>query len=213
MQTTRAVVDAAAACGVATFVLVSAVGANVQSTNAYWRSKGQAEEIVRAGSFAHTILRVPLLLGPGTEGTAALQRHLSHPTVTLPGGGVHLQQPLFVDDLALAALAAAEPRVARNTTLDLVGPEVIKDREILQRAARIRGRALQIKSTPIALLKAGLGIRQLFNRFGFTATVLEVITTDTNLDHRPAASALGIQLTGLDAMIARSLEAPARRRA
>jgi nucleoside-diphosphate-sugar epimerase len=211
--TTRAVADAAAACGVAKFVLVSAVSADTQSTNAYWRSKGQAEDIVRAGRFAHTILRVPLLLGPGTEGTAALQRHLSRPSVTLPGGGSHLQQPLFVDDLARAALTAAMPAVARNCTLDLIGPDVIKDREILLRAARMRGQVLRIRSMPLAVLKAGLRIRQRFNHFGFTATVLDVITTDTNLDPRPAVAALGVSLTGVDEMIKRSLEEPTRRRA
>jgi uncharacterized protein YbjT (DUF2867 family) len=213
VETTRAVADAAIACGVAKFVLVSAVAADPASRNAYWRSKGRAEEVVRAAGLAHTILRVPLLLGPGTEGTAALQRHLTHLSVTLPGGGTHLQQPLFVDDLARAVVAAAVPSVARNRTLDLIGPDVIKDREILERAARLRGRTLQIRSMPIVLLKAGLGIRQLFNRFGFTATVLEVITTDTRLDPRPAAAELGVRLTGLDEMIRHSLEGPARKRA
>ena len=40
---------------------------------------------------------------------------------------------------------------------------------------------------------------------GFSPDVVEVITANTRLDSRPAASELGIQLTGIDEMIKRSL--------
>ena len=94
VQTTRAVVAAAKASGVRKLVLVSAIGADSKSGNRYFRTKGEAEDAVRESGLAYTILRAPLLLGPGTEGTAAVERHLRKPTVTLPGGGANWQQPL-----------------------------------------------------------------------------------------------------------------------
>ncbi len=44
----RSVVDAAKRCGAAKFVLVSAMGADEKSSNRYYRTKGQAEALVRA---------------------------------------------------------------------------------------------------------------------------------------------------------------------
>ena len=205
VQTTRAVADAAGANGVAKLVFVSVIGADPASRNPYWRTKGEAEGLVRRARCAHTILRVPLLLGPGTEGTRALQRHWSHATVVLPGGGRNLQQPLHVDDLAHAAIVASAPAIASNQTLELVGPEPLPDRDLVTRGARMLGHEVQIRSTPVALLRLGLVVRGLFATSGFTAAVLDVITADTSVDPTPAAAALGMPLTGLDDMIKQSL--------
>jgi uncharacterized protein YbjT (DUF2867 family) len=206
VDTTRVVANAAGSCGVQKLVFVSVIGADPASRNAYWRTKGEAEDLVRAAKCAHTILRVPLLLGPGTEGTKALQRHWSHPTAVLPGGGRNLQQPLHVDDLARGALAAADPAIAANRTLELVGPEPLPDRDIVARGARMRGKDVRIRSTPVALLRLALTLRGLVSKGGFNATVLDVIIADTNVDPRPAATALGMQLTGVDDMIQQSLK-------
>jgi uncharacterized protein YbjT (DUF2867 family) len=100
----------------------------------------------------------------------------------------------------VAALAATRPGIAANATLDLVGPQAVRDREILERAARRAGRNVRIRSLPIPLLRTMLMVRGLFQRGGFSAAVLDVITADTKMDPVPAASALGMTLTGLDAM-------------
>jgi uncharacterized protein YbjT (DUF2867 family) len=205
VETTRNVAEAARVGAVQKIVYVSAIGADAASSNGYWRSKGQAEGIVRACGCAYTILRAPLLLGPRTEGAAALQRHLLGSVVLLPGGGRNLQQPLDVDDLACAALRAADPPVAKNRLLDLVGPVSLPDREIVQRAASLSGRAVRIRSVPVTLAKIVLAISQSMGRTGLSPDVLEVITANTQQDPTPAATELGIQLTGLDEMLTRSL--------
>ncbi len=211
VDTARAVAQAAERCGVAKIVLVSAIGADAESKNRYLRTKGEAEAVTRAVSCAHTILRVPLLLGPGTEGTAALLRHLARPSVTLPGGGRNHQQPLHVDDLAHAALIAADPARVRNQTLELVGPVALPDREILGRAAAALGRQIRIGSMPILPLRLLLGLQRMVSGPGFSPDVLDVITADTHLDSRPAADALGIPLTGLDEMIRASVASSGQR--
>lgn len=205
VETTRNVAEAVENSAVEKLVYVSAIGANAASPNRYWRTKGEAEALVRASRCFHTVLRVPLLLGPGTEGAAALRRHLGRPKVVLPGGGRNLHQPLFVDDLARAAILAADPRVAKDRTLDLVGPISLPDREILQRAARLTNRDVRIRSIPIRLLRLALMVRQSIAGAGFSPDVLEVITADTQLDPTPAAAELGIRLTGIDEMIVQSL--------
>lgn len=205
VESARGVVEAAKRCSVAKVVLISATGADETSSNGYYRTKGQAEALVRASGLHYTILRAPLLLGPETEGGAALVRNASGGKAKLIGGGHHYQQPLYVDDLARAALAATQPSVADDRTLDLVGPVSLPDRELVERAAKRLGRTVKISSIPKGLLKFGLTLRGRSNGPGFSLAVLEVITADTRLDPQPAASALGIRLTGIDEMIQNSL--------
>ena len=201
----RSVVEAAQRCAVAKFVLVSATGADEKSSNGYYRSKGQVEALVRASRLCYTILRAPLLLGRATEGAAALARNASSPKAKLIGGGRNFQQPLYVDDLARAALAAAESSIACNRTLDLVGPVSLPERELVERAARALGHPVQVRSIPKGLLCFALDIRRRVSGPGFSRDAVEVITADTQLDARPAAAELGIHLTGIDEMIKYSL--------
>jgi uncharacterized protein YbjT (DUF2867 family) len=206
VETTGAVVEAARQSAVKKLVLISAVGSDESSANRYFRSKGQAEALVRASGLAYTILRVPLLLGRGTEGAAALRRHLSRPTARLIGGGRHLDQPLDVEDVAAAAKRACGSDSAPNRTLELVGPVTLPHREIIIRAARLAGREVKISSIPKALVRLVLAVRERFAAAGFSTDALEVITTNTRLDPAPVAAEMGIQLTGLDEMIQHSLE-------
>ena len=201
----RSVVEAAKRAAVEKFVLVSATGADEKSSNGYYRSKGRAEAVVRASGLRYTILRAPLLLGPATEGAAALARNARGPKAKLIGGGRNFQQPLYVDDLARAAIAATQLSVTSNRTLDLVGPVSLPERELVERAARSLGRPVKVSSIPKGLLSFMLAIRRRVSGPGFSADAVEVITANTRLDSQPAASELGIHLTGIDEMIKRSL--------
>ena len=202
---TRSVVAAAKRSAVDKFVLISATGADEKSSNSYYRSKGEAEGAVRASGLCYTILRAPLLLGPATEGAAALARNARGSAARLIGGGRNFQQPLYVDDLARAAIAATQPSVASNRTLDLVGPVSLPDRELVERAAGLLGRRVRVNSIPKGLLSFMLAIRQRVSGPGFSPDAVEVITANTRLDWRPAANELGIHLTGIDEMIKKSL--------
>jgi uncharacterized protein YbjT (DUF2867 family) len=205
VATTRRVAEAAKRAGARKIVLVSAVGADPRSANRYWRTKGEAEAIVRACGAPYTVLRVPLLLGPATEGAAALRRYLRGGTTWLLDAGRTLQQPLDVDDLARAAVGACDPQVAVDATLDLVGPAAVPAREIVARAARARGRRIRTVPIPARPLRLALRLLPRAVRRGFSADVLDVLTTDTSLDPAPAVRALGIELTPLDRTIERSL--------
>jgi uncharacterized protein YbjT (DUF2867 family) len=202
---TRGVVEAARRSAVEKLVLVSAIGASETSANRYWRTKGQAEGLVRASGLSYTVLRAPLLLGSGTEGAAALKRHASQRRALLIGGGRNLQQPLYVDDLARAAIKATQPSVANNRTLDLVGPVSLSEREIVERAAHLLGGDVRVWSIPKRWASLTLALLRRTGRPGLSPDALDVITADTSLDPRPAASELGIQLTGIDEMIEGSL--------
>lgn len=205
VASTRGVVEAAKRSAVQKIVFVSATGADEKSSNRYYRTKGQAEALVRASELNYTVLRAPLLLGPGTAGAEALGRHVSHSRAMLISGGRNLQQPLCVDDLARAAVAATKPSIANNLVLDLVGPVSLPERELVERAARLLGRRVRIGSIPKYWFSLLLDIRQRISKPGLSRDALDVITADTGLNPQPAASAVGIELTGIDEMIKISL--------
>ena len=206
VETTRVVVEAAKSSGTRKIVLISATGASAASRNRYWRTKAEAENLVCASGVSYTILRVPLLLGRGTEGAAALRRKASGNRAMLIGGGRSLQQPLCVDDLARAAINATSASVAKNRILELAGPVSLTERELVERAARVLGRNVAITSIPKSVVSLALLLRGCLPGAGFSRDALEVITADVSLDPQPAATELDIALTGLDAMIKHSLE-------
>jgi uncharacterized protein YbjT (DUF2867 family) len=205
VESTRSVVDAAKRNDLKKFVLVSATGADEKSRNRYYKTKGQAEALVRGSGLRYTIIRVPILLGSGTAGAATLQRQIASGKARLINGGRALQQPLFVDDLARAAVGATQESLAENSTLSLVGPSTLSEREIVQRAASASGYKLKISSIPKSLLWMVLAIRERAAGAGFSRDALDVVTTDSHLDSQPAAREFGIQLTGIDEMIKASL--------
>jgi uncharacterized protein YbjT (DUF2867 family) len=102
-------------------------------------------------------------------------------------------------------VAATNPSVANNLVLDLVGPISLPERELVERAARLLGRHVRIGSIPKYWFSLVLAIRQRIGKPGFSPDALDVITADTGLNPQPAASALGIELTGIDEMIKNSL--------
>jgi NADH dehydrogenase len=196
LATTQTAVAAAQTAGVAVFVLVSAIGADPTSANRYYRTKGQAEQIVHGSGLSHTILRAPLVLGTGTEGSEAILRYAQADRPRMLGGGRNLQQPLDVADLARAALRACLPEVATNKTLDLVGVEVLRECEIVERAARALGRKVTVRTVPISPVRLMARLRTALFGPGFSPDAIDVITADTRLPNH-AAGELGIELTPL----------------
>ncbi len=206
VETTRAAALAARAAGVKKLVLVSAFGADPNSPNRFFRSKGQAEQVVRESGLAWTVLRAPLVLGPDTEGGRALARETSGASAWLVGGGGVLHQPLDAADLAAAVLRTAlQPDRARDAALDLVGPTRLSYRELVERAAGLRGHTVRIHSVPAAPLRLLLALRTRLLGPGFSPDALEVLLTDTCADAAATAEALGIHLTPIDGTIRRSL--------
>lgn len=202
----RSVVESATRNKVEKLTLVSAIGADEHSRNRYFRTKAQAEALVRESGLGYTVLRVPILLGPATAGAAALKRQLKVGRVRLVDGGLHQQQPLHVDDLARAViLAATQLSVARDTILELVGPCSLSERDLIERAARSLGRTIRIRTIPKRLASVALAIRERIASRGFSRDALDVVTANTMVASQPAVRKLGIELTGIDEMIQDSL--------
>lgn len=194
--TTLAVIEAARAAGVRHLVFVSVVGASATSPNRYFRSKGEAEQAVVDSGIASTILRTPILLGPDTAGAGALARTVLMKKARLLGGGRYTMRPLDVDDLSKALVQICSSHREGSVLHELVGPEPIEYRRLVERTASLVGREVSIGSTPIWIAKLGAAVRSRVKGGGVTPTVIDVITKDEVVE-KNADGALGLALTPL----------------
>ncbi|NBW76809.1 MAG: complex I NDUFA9 subunit family protein [Sphingomonadaceae bacterium] len=128
--------------GAQSFVHVSAIGADVAGTTAYAQSKAAGEAAVLGAFPTATILRPSVLFGPDDKFINMFAGLLAaFPVMPVFGPAAQLQ-PLFVDDAALAVVAAlGNPKEHGGKTYELGGPEVLTMQEINQRIAKAQGRS------------------------------------------------------------------------
>ena len=198
----EALVQAARAAGARRLVAVSILGAEPGSTNACLASKGRADAALLAGAVPATVLRVPMVLGPGEAGAFALRAQASAPVTFLVRGGATLEQPIDARDLVRALELALSAPVER-TALELAGPESLSHRELVSRVAALLGRRPRIVPLPLAAASA---LAYCLERFAaeppLTRAMLGVLEHDDRIDPLPAARRLGLALTPLDRTLA-----------
>jgi len=185
-------------------VLVSVLGADPGSANRFWRSKGRAERLVAESGLLATIIRTPILLGPGMAAARAVVHAASQRSVTLLGGGRHSVRPLDVDDLSRAIVRCCETPRAGVAIYELVGPEPTTYRDVIARTAALMGRDVAVRSVPIWLAKLGVAIAGWTRRGGMTATVIDVIASNESVQAN-ADVELGVTLTPLSTTLAKLL--------
>lgn len=193
VETVRRTVEGIAqAGGVERLVYVSYVGADPSSRNAYLRTKGQAEELVRASGVDHTILRCPLIIGepsrPGPTTESFLARD-SRPIRAL-GDGRQLVAPLFAGDLVSILVAACDG--GPTGTFELGGPETMPLDDLIH---IVNHPDISVRYTPVLLAT----IVAPFSK-QLTPALIGVMGSDSVPGDNPrqAAAAFGASLTPLD---------------
>ncbi len=156
-QTFRAVQGAGAATiaqlaadeGVESFVHVSAIGANPDSESLYARTKGEAEEAVRAAVPAATILRPSIIFGQEDSFFNKFASIASFsPVLPLFGGGKTKFQPVYVDDVADAICEALVRTEAVGRVYELGGPKIYEFRGLMNLMLRETGQKRLLAPTP-----------------------------------------------------------------
>jgi NADH dehydrogenase len=198
--------DIAAACaarGVTRLVQMSAIGADPDSPSKYARSKAEGEAAARKAVPEAVILRPSVVFGVDDQffnrfaGLASLL-----PMMPLPGGGATRFQPVFVNDVAAAVVAALEPEAA-GKTFELGGPQVYTYKQIIQMtlAQIMKSRPTPTLPWPLTKLMGAIGDIQ--------AKILPfppILTSDQVLllqkDNVVSPGALGLDALGVSAPIA-----------
>ena len=151
----RTIAEAARAAGVERLIHVSGIGADSRSwKNRYVQSKVEAEDAIVAGFETATILRPSVVFGPDDVLFNRLARIAAMaPFMPVVGSGRAKVQPVFVGDVAAAAVAVlARPDTAKSV-FELGGPRVYTYRELAALTLREIDRAKPIIGVPAGLMK------------------------------------------------------------
>ena len=138
------------------FIFVSSLGApNGQS--GYHASKRDAEALVRRFQGQWVIARPGNVYGPGDEQISLLLRMVRSPSPIVPkiGDGDQPIQPVWWEDVATALANIVERTDLGGRELDIAGPELTSQNDLIERFSRITGREVNSVSVPDFLATMG----------------------------------------------------------
>jgi len=196
---TENLVAAGKFAGVTRYVYLSGAGADPNAARHWFRAKDRAEAAVRYSGLTYTILRPSWVYGPEDK---ALNRFLGMsrmlPFVPLIGdAGKQRLQPVFVDDVARAAVAALSSPAASNQVFEIGGPEVLTMKQIVEAALEAAGRKRLLLSAPATIMRAAASILQFLPGKPLTPDAVDFITADALADPSALEGALGLKMTPL----------------
>jgi nucleoside-diphosphate-sugar epimerase len=143
---------------------------------------------------AATVLRPTLVYGDGRDRTlsriAAIARRLGW--FMVPRDATGLRQPVHVDDLAAAALAACDAAATHGRTYDLPGGETLPWREMVARSLAALSPPPRLVAVPMPVFRLALGAARLIGKGdGFGAGALSRLRQDLVFDASPARGDFG----------------------
>jgi uncharacterized protein YbjT (DUF2867 family) len=191
----------AASSGAQHLVHLSAIGADAASPSAYGRSKAAGESAVRAAFPRAVILRPSIVFGAEDSffnRFAAMASFL--PVLPIVGGGTKFQ-PVYVGDVAAAALAATSPPAA-GKCFELGGPEVRTFRQLMDYMLKIIGRKRVVIDLPRGVAQVQAQILQRLPGKLLTTDQLRMLERDNIVSPgAPGLAELGITPTPMDLIV------------
>lgn len=186
-----------AGLGASQIISLGILGSRTDSTNACLKSRADAEQILLSGPIPATVIRVPMVLGPGDYASFALKKQATSPiAITFRSGS--LEQPIYCDDV-IAAILAAMLLPPKTQIIELAGPESLSRKALIHRAGKLFSNTPWVISLPIGL---GLFMATVFEKLAssppVTRAMLGVLDHDDSIDVAPGQVTLGVTLTSLD---------------
>ena len=194
------VASAAAEAGAGRLVHISAIGADLESTAAYARSKAAGEAAVREAFPEAAILRPSIVIGPEDDffnRFALLARLL--PALPLVGGGFTRFQPAYVGDVADAAVAALD---RAGGLFELGGPKIYSFRQLMELLLEEIGRKRLLVPVPFQVMQAKAAFIQFVPGAPITPDQVESLKYDNVVSEGAAGFAeLGIEPKDIETVI------------
>ncbi|HEY0997098.1 MAG TPA: NAD-dependent epimerase/dehydratase family protein [Gemmatimonadaceae bacterium] len=211
VEGTRNILEEAKRAGVKRFVYVSSLGAD-RGDSPYHQSKRAAEALVRDSGLDWVIVRPGSVYGPGDEQLSLLLRMVrTLPAVPVLSGGDVQFQPLWHEDLAEALARVVERDDLGGRELDLAGPDLTSQNDLLDRLGKLTSREPTRIPLPDFLASAGLklldavGVEVPFNEGQFQMLREGNLIADPRLNALTAT--LHVAATPLDAGLERLADA------
>ncbi|MFO0182731.1 MAG: complex I NDUFA9 subunit family protein [Alphaproteobacteria bacterium] len=184
----------AAAAGAKQFLHLSAIGADAASPSLYAQTKAAGEAAVLAAFPSAIILRPSVVFGPDDQffnrfaGLAALL-----PFMPVVAGETRFQ-PVYVGDVADAAMAALADPAASGKVFELGGPRVMSMRQVLRYILDVTGRRRPMIALPEGFVRLQARLGELLPTPPLTRDQLILLGKDNVV----SPNALGFQALGIE---------------
>lgn len=199
---TRNLVAAAKPAGVQRFVHMSAHGARPDpNATAYHRTKWRAEQEVIHSGLPYVIFRPSIIYGPRDGFVTQMVDLIQNAPAFLPivGTGEYLLQPIFIDNVCQAFVAALTNEKASNKIFELGGPEALAYEKVIDTISA----AIDVKKKkihlPLSLMRVNAALMETFlPMIGMTPPVtraqLQMLREGSVCDVRPALETFHLKL-------------------
>lgn len=187
VEATHNVLVAAEHWRIPRIVHMSALGASSDSSVDYFRTKGKAEEMVRASGFDWTVIRPSIVYGDGDHFLSLLKEAVAKsPILPVPGDGRFEMQPIWVGDVARGFAEALSRPETVGRCFDAGGMERFRYDELLDLVGESVGRGPVRKvHVPMPLSRAGVRMLSRFEAFPMTPTMLDMLALGSICDPMP----------------------------
>lgn len=176
----QASASAARQAGAATFIQMSAIGADAKSTSAYARTKAEGEALARARFPGAIIVRPSVIFGPEDDlfNRFASMARIA-PALPLVGGGENKFQPVFVGDVAEGmSLLASDGAGHAGKTFEFGGPEQMTLKQIMEFTLETTRRKRILAPLPFGLAKMMAAVLGLLPKPLLTMDQVELLRSD-----------------------------------
>ena len=193
----------AAETGVKRLIHVSAIGADTESESVYARTKADGEAAILKAFPQATLLRPSIVIGPedGFLNFFAQMARLS-PALPLIGGGKTRFQPVYVGDVADAAMTAVHESKTKGKTYELGGPKVYTFKQLMELLLKEIRRKRLLLPIPFGVAQVQAGVAELLPKPLLTRDQVTLLKVD-NVVQKGALSfkTLGLEPQAIEAIL------------
>lgn len=184
VEATRRVATTAASTGITRVVMVSALGTAPDAPGRYFKTKWQAETVLRSQCPTATIVRPSLLFGGAAPFFQMLRQLARQPVVPVPGPGTTRFDPVARRDVARALAAMVNDPEADGAVYEVGGPRRYTLDGLIDLAAAVNGRATPVPKwhMPLGWLQPVVRALEGFSAFPVTTDQLAMLNRDNITD-------------------------------
>ena len=181
-------------------VTLGILGSELSSANSCFASRAASDAILQTGPIPTTVIRVPMVLGPGDYASRALAKNGAS-ALALCFRSSSLEQPIYSMDVVDAIMSAVS-LIPADRIIELAGPESLTRKALIERAGSLLVNKPTVISLPIAL---GYSLAWVLEKTSsnppVTRAMLGVLDHDDAINTRAGTNQLGLTLTPLDEML------------
>ncbi len=211
-QGTAHMVAAAEAQGVQRFIHMSANGVTEAVVTGYYRSKWQAEQLLRGSTLRWTIFRPSIIYGAEDDFCNRLAKLIRWlPLVPVAGDGRYRMAPVAVEDVAAGFVATLWAPAGEGRIYPVCGRECLTFNELLDHIGRALGRSRVCKvHSPLFLLRPLVSCLQNLPGFPLSSDQLSMLMAGNVCDPQSWIEDFGIEPQNFTEAISRQLQGTSR---